>query len=74
MPPVPDRPYGRRVRVIIDFDQSAAKPWTGVVHTKVEAAEVVGFDPGQPFDGRLDLLRMLEDLMTPRRDGTDAID
>lgn len=66
--------YGPWVRVIIDFDPSTAKPWTGVIHTTVADAEVVGFGAGQRFDGRLDLLRTLEELMTPRAGGDDAID
>ncbi len=67
MRPRPVGSYVAVVRVIIDFGTDEARPWTGMLRVPSEDAEVVGFGAGQHFDGRLDLLRMLEDLLT--RDG-----
>jgi hypothetical protein len=53
------------VRVVIDFDGSQPGHWSGLLHA--EAGLVVD----APFDGRLDLLRLLETLID---NGHDALD
>jgi hypothetical protein len=57
-----DPPYVPAVRVVIEF--SGAGQWSGTVH----AAPSSTFDA--PFEGRLDLLRLLEALVDHAHDDT----
>jgi len=62
---VESHPYVRGVRVVIDFDGSQPGHWSGLLHA--DASPVVD----APFDGRLDLLRLLEALVDHRHDHYD---
>ena len=53
--------HARRVRVVIEF--SGPGRWSGTVHA--EPSRVVD----APFEGRLDLLRLLEALVEPAHEG-----
>ena len=55
--------YVRRVRVVIEF--SGSGQWSGTVHAESTATV------GAPFEGRLDLLRLLEALVDPGHDQED---
>ena len=54
--------YGRRVRVVIEF--SGSGQWSGTVQAESAAVDA-------PFEGRLDLLRLLEALVDPGHDQED---
>ena len=58
---VPGQP--RWVRVVIEFSGSGR--WSGTVHA--EPSPVVD----APFEGRLDLLRLLEALVEPAHEGNE---
>lgn len=63
--------YGHRVRVVIEFDGSTDR-WSGIL--RAEGGPTVD----APFDGRLDLLRLLEAIVgrddhnPPFRGGADG--
>lgn len=61
MPPRPRRPYGRPVRVVIEFEETDAGGWRGSVSTDR------GIEGRVPFEGRLQLLRFLEEVVPPAR-------
>jgi len=63
MTPLALRAYRRRVRVVIEF--SGPGRWSGTVHA--ERSQVVD----APFEGRLDLLRLLEALVDHGHDSNE---
>lgn len=53
----------RRVRVSIDLEAVPGRPWRGVLRTGEDGAQPIA------FDGRLELLRTIEALVTPTPEG-----